>query len=81
MTAPNLKRVTISSLAGLESWLLSPPQTDQPVMLVTHSALGNPGHVSRDKIDETLSAHGWTSTRRYTLTRHSLGHVVQRKTE
>jgi hypothetical protein len=79
MSIPNLKRVRISSVQELESWLAKQSDQAQSVMVVTYSEATHDKFVSHDQVGDVLTAHGWDAGRRYTLNGNLIGHVMSKQ--
>lgn len=79
MRVPNLKRLKIGSEQDLRGWLAKAPHPEDRVMLVTHCKSAHPNYVSREQVEDALSAHGWVAGPRYTLNATLLGHVIRKQ--
>lgn len=76
MTIPTLKRVKITSIQELRTWLAKNADHAGSVMVVTQSAPDSENYVSVDAVGGALGDHGWQAGRRYTLNKTLLGHVI-----
>ena len=76
MSMPNLKRVKVSSVQELESWLKENTDFHQCVMLVTQADASHRKFISREQVGQTIEKHGWNAGKRYTLGSGLLGHVI-----
>lgn len=81
MNIPNLKRIKISSVLELTTWLAKNPDQEEDVMLVTHTKASGPNHVSHEQVREALDAHGWRAGFRYTLNATLIGHLISNDRE
>ena len=77
MPIPKLKRIKISSEQELVSWLAKNTNRTGEVMIVTCNKVSPSKYVSRDRVCDALSKHGWTSGQSYTLDGKLVGHVVR----
>lgn len=73
-----MKRVTVGSAGELAAWLTRNDDQEGPVMLVTHADRASSKYISRAAVQAALEAQGWVSTRRYTLSKALVGHIVHR---
>ncbi|WFE88481.1 hypothetical protein K1718_20280 [Roseibium porphyridii] len=76
MLIPNLKRIKVSSVQELRSWLGKSPIQNQRVMIVTCNKTSARKFLSRESVQKTLAEYGWAVETRYTLNGNLVGHVA-----
>ena len=76
MNVPQLKRIRVSSLREVQTWLVKNKSWPDEVMLVTYNQKSAGESVSREELEIVVVEHGWALGRSYTLNRDLVGHVI-----
>lgn len=79
MSIPTLKRIRITSVQQLETWLSNNSDHPSDIMIVTFTDPTHPDFVSVDQLKNGLVSYGWSQGRRYTLGKNQLGHVIRKQ--
>lgn len=78
MTIPKLKRIKVSTVQELRSWLASDSTKPQDVMIVTCNQRSQNKYVSSQQVRDVATETGWRSGRSYTLDGNLVGHIVSK---
>lgn len=76
MQIPKLKRIKVSTITELETWLTKSRSQPQDVMIMTSRKLASLTYVSSADVRDTATRHGWQTGQSYTLNGGLAGHVL-----
>ena len=78
MIIPKLKRIKVSTVQELRSWLTKNSSKPQDVMIVTCNKRSQTKHIHSQQVRDIARETGWNSGRSYTLDGNLSGHIVSK---
>lgn len=78
MIIPKLKRIKVSTVQELRSWLTKNSNKPQDVMIVTCNKRSQTKHIRSQQVRDVARETGWSSGRSYTLVGNLSGHIVSK---